>query len=390
MPTALEAIHSLGEKQGGYVTGVTTSAASDTQSIVCSTFVNTNLVASEFANYAALIETGACAGEMGFVTSGGLTRSTGTIATADAFSSAIQSGVTFSLYDRDRLPPLRELARPGLMQILNQVLQRFWIERTVSIAGVSGQIHYTVDPTLYPWWSDDLRIIAVQEPVTNSDYVPTVLPPEAWEWVSDGETRKLRFPGAPFTTGQTFTVKVNAPATSRLKLNARLRANLTSTAVSSVTVMDGGYYTALPTIAPASGAATFTAVMAATPGPITSVTVGVGGVYTAGQPPALTVTRNASDTGWADQSTQTAGMVTLTDECVPDVRFLRTMGMSLVYSALAEMAAPGQTVAEWLAKAKEWEAAAVGLRNGRAPRDRTSGVIRLRSSALGGVPASWR
>jgi hypothetical protein len=384
MPTALELIHTAAEALGRYDRRATTSAGTTT-TLVCADYANSILSASEYANAYVLIESGACSGEVGQLTNNGLTRSTGTLTFATTFSSTIAAGVTFSLYSVDRLPPIRMGDHPGLMQIASQALERVWFEDTLSFLGVTNGIHYTIDTTTYSWFSDDTRIIDVQAPTTAADDVPRALSRSSWSWVSDGETRRLRLPGAPFRTGETFTVKVNRPGNSRLKLNARLRAVLTSTAVSSVAVVDGGSYTALPTIAPSSGSATFTAVMAATPGPITGVTVGAGGTYVAGSPPALTVTRNAADTGWADQATQTAGLATIGDECIPDVRFVRPMMLALGYQALAEMGAPGQTVAEWLAKADRWEKRAVALKKRRLPRDADDGVIRLRVGAAAGA-----
>jgi hypothetical protein len=151
---------------------------------------------------------------------------------------------------------------------------------------------------------------------------------------------------------------------------------LTATAVSSVTVVAGGYYTATPTIAPSSGAATFTAVLATTPGPITSVTVGGGGSYTANFPPALTITRHASDTGWADQTDETAGLVTLADETLATVGDVVTVARAYAYRDLADLRAPGQTVAEWMAKSEQWEAKAV-RRLAKRPRDPLSGIPNL-------------
>jgi hypothetical protein len=153
---------------------------------------------------------------------------------------------------------------------------------------------------------------------------------------------------------------------------------LASTAVSSVAVDAGGYYTALPTIAPSSGSATFTAVMAVTPGPITSVTVGAGGTYTAGQPPALVVTRHASDDGWANQTSQTAKLVTMTDEANPDVADVVTMGKARMYDSLSTLKAPSAVVAEWLTKAKPNLMAARQLQQLGVGEDHTTGVVNLR------------
>lgn len=384
MPTVLELIHSCAELAGRFEAQTTTSDAADTSSMVCSKFLNSVLSASEFANFWVLMESGGCSGEMGLLTNSGLEPTTGELLTADTFSARVASGMQFSLYDSDRLPPFREGVRPGWFQIANQAAERVWFEDTLAFAGVSDQIHYTVDLTTYPWFTDDTRIIEIQYPTTATDDVPRVMSRDQWSWVSDGEVRKLRFPGKPFRAGETFTIKVNRPGNSKLKKNASLRAVLTSTAITSVAISTGGYYTALPTVAPTSGAATFTAIMAATPGPITGVTVNGGGVYTATLPPGLLITRTGSDTGWVDSGTQTAGFLTLSDECVPDVRIMRPTMMALAFKELAKMGAPGQSNQEWLEAAQVWEATAVGIKISRAPRDANAGVLRMRSASFGG------
>lgn len=383
MPTALEYVRSTAEKIGRYGRHVTTSTGT-TSTLVCSKFVNSVLSSSEYANFSVLIEDGACAGEVGMLTNSGLTNSTGTFTTADTFSSAIASGVTFSLYSVDRLPPVREGDRPGLLEICNQALERLWAEDTITIAGVSDQAHYTIDQAVYPWFTDDTRIIEIQQPVTDADDIPTPMPRSAWSWVSDGETRRLRFTGKPFSTGESFTIKVNRPANSRLRLNATGRAVLSTTTVGSITAITGGYYTSAPAVTISGGGgsgAAATAVLAVTPGPVTSYTIDSAGTgYTS--VPTVTVAAGA----WSDQTSQTAGLVSITDEAIPDVRFVRAMMLALSFRALAEMGATGQTTAEWLTKASGWEQTAVKLKTSRMPRDASEGVIggRGRYAAIGG------
>ena len=369
-------LHALAEESGEYGSFTTTSAGT-TSTLVCSKFVNTNLAATEFANMYVLVETGACAGQVGHIRGGGLTRSTGTLTTADDFTSLIESGVTFSLYRL--LPPVDgEGVLPSYLKIVNWSVKRIPTERTISFAGVTAQYYYTVSQVTYPWFTDTERIRWIEWPVTTVGDIPRRMRDEEWEWDSNGATKRLYFRSAPFQTGETFTVKVMAPGNSQLKRNASLRAVLTSTAISSVIVDAGGYYTALPTIAPVSGSATFTAVMTMTPGPITSVTVGAGGTYTASQPPALTVTRNAADTGWADVSTQTAGLVTVGDEALPDTDDVVTMGTALMFRALSRLQQPSAEIAEWLAKMQPSMRAAKLLQQDGIPEDRTASIVKLR------------
>lgn len=374
MPTALEYIHAIAEELGEFAEGVTSSVGT-TSTLVFDDYVNSNMQATGLAEYGVLIEDGACAGEVGWVTKAGLARATGTITTADTFSSAIASGVTFSLYGR--LPAARKGLQPGLLQIVNRVLRRTPVESTISIPGVTDQQHYTMDLSLYPWASDDTRIIDVQYPVTDAADIPRAMPRSMWDWVSDGETRRLRFHGAPFRTGETFTIKVYRPANSRLRLNATGRAALSTTTVGSITAITGGYYTSAPTVTISGGGgsgAAATAVLATTPGPVTSYTVTNAGTgYTS--VPTVTVAAGA----WSDQTSQTAGLVSITDEAIPDVHDVFVMGMALSYRALAAMEAPGATVAEWLTKGATWEQTAARLKLTRIPRDDSTNVIGARA-----------
>lgn len=386
MPTVSELIRSCAELAGRFDRQVTTTTASDSSSLICSKYQNSVLSASEFANFWVLIETGGLAGEMGMLTNAGLAPTTGTLSTADAFSAPIAAGVTFSLYDRHRLPPYREGTRPGWLQIANQALERTWFEDTIVLAGVSDQIHYTVDLTIYPWFTDDTRIIEIQNPVTNTDDVPTVMSKNQWSWVSDGETRKLRFPGKPFRTGQTFTIKVNRPGNSKLKRVATARATIAAGAVTAITVTaPGDGYVNIPavTISGGSGTGATATVVSLVGTGVQTITVGGGGSgYTT--VPTVTITRSASDADWVDTTTQTARLITLNDECIPDVRILRPTMMALGFQALGKIGAPGQSVKEWNDLASEWEAKAVGIKSNRTPRDANEGVIRMRSSVLGG------
>ncbi len=254
----------------------------------------------------------------------------------------------------------------------------------VTNGGANTVSAYTINATTYPWWTDDTRIIEIQLPVVNVDDRPTILPRESWQWVSDGETRKLRFPSKPFRTGQTFTVKVNRPGNSRLKLNATARATVSVFTVASIAVVNGGYYTSAPAVAIAGigSGATATAVLATTPGPVTSITVTAPGTgYTA--TPTVLIGLGA----WNDQTTQTASLIGLSDECVPDVRFLLPMMLSLGAKALSEMGSPAQTVEMLLGKARDYERRAAGLKKARMPRDENQGVMRIRRAT---VPASRR
>ncbi len=141
-------------------------------------------------------------------------------------------------------------------------------------------------------------------------------------------------------------------------------------------MVTGGYYLSAPAVTILGGGgsgAAATAVLATTPGPVTSFTVTNAGTgYTS--VPTITVAAGA----WADQASQTAGLVSMTDEAIPDVHDVFVMGMALGYRAMASMDVPGATVAEWLAKASAWSVTAARLKTNRMPRDRRTGLANLR------------
>lgn len=393
--TALETLKLVAAEIGEFGEYVTTSSgaaptASVASTLVCTTLVNSNLASTELEDTAVLIEDGNTAGEMRFVRRSGLTRTTGTLTMADNFTNQILTSVAFSTWSR--LAPLPRLGERSLMACLNDGSRALSVRDIIAFTGVTNQLHYTVDTTTYPWWTEEWRVIAVEYPTTTSDEIPRDLPRSAWSWVGDGETKKLRFRIAPAQTGQTFNVRVYRPANSRLILNARLRAGISAGAVNSVTVVTGGYYSAVPTIAGSGGGgsgATFTAVLSGgTSGSITSVTIGAGGSgYTS--PPALAITRNASDTGWRDQTTQTAKLIDISDETIADVGDAATACKAYAYQALATMHAEASEVEDWQKKSS---VAFRSLRNltNRRPSDPRTGIPNLRPTRVYTPPPRGR
>lgn len=382
MSTLLAYIHALAEETQEFGVFATTAAgASDGSTLICSNFENANLESSENEDTAVLLESGAYAGQQRYIRRGGTTKTTGTLTFADEFPGPVASGVDFSTYSR--MPAHRRLTTPGLREIINQALKRDWVEDEISISGVTNQIHYTVDQTTYPWWTDDRRIIGIYRPVTNADYVPEMLPYTSWEWRGDGETRRLAFPYAPWKTGESFVVKLYRPANSRLKLNATAYAVLSGTTVGSIVVTAAGYYTVAPTVTISGGGGTgATATATLTNGAVTSIAVTAPGSGFTSTP---TVSLTAAD--WSDQSSQTAGLVTLSDQALADIRDVVVVGQAYYYKALSTLHAPGQDVAEWLLKAQQWGGVASRLARSRVPANRMSGAPRLRPRmvALGRV-----
>lgn len=371
MPTALSYVRALAQETGEYDDGLTTSAGA-ADSLVCSRFVNTALDATRFAGMHFLIEGGACAGQVGHVRGGGLDRSTGTITFANDLTTVVGSGVAWSSYRL--LSPTKFDAEPAFLDIVNQSLPRLRVERTISFAGVTGQIFYTVDTTAYPWFTDTDRIMWVEYPTTQAQEKPRRMPTNDWDWDTDGETRRLVFHGAPFQTGQTFTVKVYAPGNSRLRLNATAYATLSTTTVGSVSVLTGGYYTSTPTVTLTGGGGSgATATATVTNNTVTAINVTAPGTgYTSA--PTVTISAGA----WADQTDQRAGLLAMSDSALPDVADMLTMGKARMYEMLSNLQAPSAVVTEWLAKKRPSIMAARNLQQLGPGEDRTTGVASLR------------
>lgn len=371
MPTALSYVRALASETGEYDDGLTTGAG-DTDSLVCSRFVNTNLAATEFAGMHFLIETGPCAGQVGHVRGGGLNRGTGAIAFANDLTTVIGSGNAWSSYRL--LSPTKYDAEPSFLDIVNQSLPRLRVERTISVSGVTNQAYYTVDTDAYPWFTDPDRIMWVEYPTTQAQEIPRRMPTGLWDWDVDGETRRLFFHAAPFQTGQTFKVKVYAPGNSRLRKSATAYATVAAGAVTAITVVTGGYYLVAPTVTLTGGGGTgATATAVVTSNRVASITIGNGGSgYTTA--PTVTITAGA----WADQTDQRAALESMADEALPDVADVLTMGKARMYEMLSNLEAPSAVVAEWLTKKRPNIAAARQLQQLGAGEDRTTGVVSLR------------
>ena len=375
MFTLLQAILQFSEETGDTGEAFVTTTLGTTTTLICASLVNSNLAASELEDAAVLIHDGALAGAQGYVaTGGGLDRSTGTVTVADAFTSAVASGVTFSILTR--LAAYRDLMRPGYREEINQALRRMWAEDTeISMTGVSGQSRYTVDTDTYWWLTAPRWITDIFYPVTNSDDVPQRLADDAWDWRSQGETKQFVFRGEPFQTGETFVVRVRRPAQSRLKLRATAYATIGAGAVTAITVLAGGAYATTPTVTISGGGGTgATATATLTSGVVTSIAVGAGGSgYT------MVPTVSVSAAPWTDQTSPRAGLVTLDDQCLLDLDETLVVAKWRLYETMATLHAPAAEIQEWMTKAGIWKAEARKLKHVGLPPDPTDGIPNLRS-----------
>jgi hypothetical protein len=294
----LALLHAVAEKMSAYGPFTTTAAATDSDYLVSSSFVNSNLTGTDLEAGHILIESGALAGEQAQVRGGsGVVKATGVVNLAQDLSGNVGDAIDFGYYGR--FPAFRTGTRRGWRELINEALARIPVRDRVSLTATSDLKHYPIDPALYPWWNKPDDVIAVYHPVTTADDVARSYAGQ-WYWEDDGETRYLVLPGAPWRTGENPTVTVYRPANSRLKIN---------------------------------------------------------GV-------------------WTDQTDETAGLIDLDDETLANVGDVVTVTRAYAYRDLADLKAPGQTVAEWMRKAEQWEAKAVRRLDTRT-RDPLSGIPNL-------------
>ncbi len=197
----------------------TTTSAGTTTTLISTDFAGISQ-ATALDHTHCLITSGANDGEARRAArTGVLSLSTNTYTVAAAYSNTVQSGVTFRFATRlpwFDTPP----GRSGLREIVNDALMRLWVEDRISISGVTGQKRYSLSLTTYPWLNDVSRVLAVYQPTVDADDIPREYARAAWDFDVDGETIYLDFPGAPWKTGESFTLKVHRPANSRLRISS--------------------------------------------------------------------------------------------------------------------------------------------------------------------------
>ena len=221
MITLLQLLHLLGEKSGEYIPPTKTTADGTDSTLVCTSFVNTNLSPTSYESACVLIEdspTARLIGQQGFVRTSGLNKSGGVLTLAAPLSDPIPSGTTFSVYAR--MPALTALGGPSVQKAINTALQRFSLLDAIQFRGHDGQELYPVQGDDWDglnrfWWFDSYRrVVGIFGPLQSGKIPP------AWSgechWIADGEQIFLAFPGAPWKSCDEFEVRVYRPANSRL------------------------------------------------------------------------------------------------------------------------------------------------------------------------------
>ena len=299
--TLLTLEHVLAERLGTFFPFTTTAAATDSDYLVSSAFVNSNIAGTDLEGGWIQIESGALLGQQAQIRGGyGVVKTTGVVNLAEDLGGNVADEVDCGFYGR--FPAFRTGTRRGHRELISESLARIPVVDRIAFAGTTGLKHYPVSAATYPWFHRPEDIIGIYGPVAAADDVPSAYT-GPWHWEDDGEFRYLVFPNGPWKTGESFSVTVYRPANSRLKKS---------------------------------------------------------GV-------------------WTDQTSEAAGLVDLDDETLAQVGDVVTVAQAYAYRDLADHKAPGQTVAEWMAKAEMWEAKAVRRLNKRH-RDPLSGIPNLTPS----------
>lgn len=219
----------------GVLTEETTTSSGSTTTLVCSRFANSALYDSTtFDEQFALITSGANLGEQRAVDAGGLATATGTVTVSSAYSNTVASGVSFWL--AGRLPLIKHGRFDGVRECVNRALRRLLIRRRIDISGVTDQQIYSLSLATYPWMRED-SILELYDPQTDAS-VPLTETQHRWGYKENGESPAIEFPdGAPWKTGETASMLVQAPANSYFKLTG-VWTNQTSETAALSTLTD--------------------------------------------------------------------------------------------------------------------------------------------------------
>lgn len=230
MTTLLNALRETAVALGILAEETTTSSGSTT-TLVCSKFANTALYDStSFDEQYVLIVEGANLGEQRPVTPGGLATASGTITTSSAFSNTVQSGIDFWM--AGRLPIYKEGRFEGVRECVNRAMRRLLIRRRIDIAGVTDQRIYPLAVSTYPWMRAD-SILELYDPESDVT-VPLRQTRHPWRYKENGESPSIEFSnGAPWKTGETASMLVQAPANSWLKISGTWTNQTSDTAALS-------------------------------------------------------------------------------------------------------------------------------------------------------------
>lgn len=216
MPSLLAIRRAIAVELGPFVVSTTTTTASDLVSFTAATLVSGNACGAQFQHHWVYLNaaTGAnLAGQRQIATNSGYDPDNGSITVARSWSTTVTADVGFEIHSR--MPAITdELGNVGIREVVNDTLMSVPAVDLLPVTGVTGQEAYDVTTT-YSFLTEKSQILDVYFQDTT-DEVPKPAHVR-WDWVLDVDTPKLLLPGEPYTTGQTFYLKVRRPAQSWIK-----------------------------------------------------------------------------------------------------------------------------------------------------------------------------
>jgi len=212
LPTLLAYRRAIAAELGPLPVHTTSTAASDLVSFTCASLVSANVSGAQFHSAWVYLNasTGAnLAAQRAVLKQGGYDPDAGSVTVARAFSTIVTASMGLEIHTV--LPALTdEMGVRGIREILNEdVLPSMPPLDLIPVTGVTAQAAYDVTTT-YSWLTDKSQILGIYFQETGDEYPkPTG---NTWDWLYDASDPRLLLPGEPFTTGETFYLKVHRPA----------------------------------------------------------------------------------------------------------------------------------------------------------------------------------
>jgi hypothetical protein len=201
---------------GGFGEFTTTGAGTTSTAVVGALAVSTLLQSTSLTEMFLWQIDGANALEQRYVANGGLDTTTGTIQVAPVMGSAIATSV--NVWVAGRVPFIKMGFREGVRECIARAHRKLWVRHRMPITAVTGQAIYTWNRTTY-WWMKPDSILEIYDPQSDAT-VPLRETRHRWHYDEDAELPAIVFPdGAPWNTGETPSMLVQRPASSRFKVS---------------------------------------------------------------------------------------------------------------------------------------------------------------------------
>lgn len=179
--------------------------------VVAASQIDTEAPVEKYGGWYLFGTGGNVAGLQGRVRRNGFTGATGTFALAASFTTTPLINATWE--GSGTMPRLDQDGLTGVRTCINRALRKLWVEDRIDIAATTGVNEY--DLASY-WWATKRRFKRLYGPDPGSS--GHALPSDRdWEVVRDGDLWVLKL-GSGYATGETFSLLVERPANSRIKV----------------------------------------------------------------------------------------------------------------------------------------------------------------------------